>query len=81
MNRDIWIFLGGLAVGAVGAYIVINNKEKIKPLSAELVAKAISLKEKALDCAVKTKEHAEDIVAEAKHINEIKAQTQSQSEA
>ena len=70
MNRDFYLFLGGLAVGAVGAALLIKHKDKIKPLAADAVAKAMCLKEKALDYAAKTKEHVEDIVAEAKHINE-----------
>lgn len=69
-NRDMWIFIGGIAVGALGATLAIKHKEKIKPMAAGLMAKAIQLKEKAMDYAEKTKEHAEDIMAEAKHINE-----------
>ena len=70
MNKDFWLFVGGAAAGAVAATLLIKNKEKVKPLAAEMMAKAINLKEKAMDYAAKTKEHAEDIVAEAKHINE-----------
>ena len=69
MNRDLMVFLGGVAAGVVGAALLVKHKDKVKPMAAEMVAKAITLKEKALDYAAKTKEHAEDIVAEAKHIN------------
>lgn len=62
--------LGCVAVGAVGAVLYMKNKEKIKPAAANLLAKGMKLKDKALDYAAKTKEHAEDIVAEARHINE-----------
>lgn len=74
MGRDFWLVVGGVAAGAVGAAIVLKNRDKIKPLAAEVVAKGMALKEKALDYATKTKEHAEDIVAEAKHINETAAE-------
>ena len=76
MNRDLLLFLGGLAAGAVGAALLIKHKDKIKPMAAGMVAKAMNLKEKALDYAARTKEHAEDIVAEAKHINAV-AQTEA----
>ena len=72
-----WKCIGCIALGAVGAALLIANKEKIKPLAANLVAKSIRLKDKALDCAARAKEHGEDIVAEAKHINETAASTES----
>lgn len=73
-NRDMWLVVGGIAAGALGGIVVYKNREKIKPLAAELVAKAMNLKDKAMECAAKTKEHAEDIMAEAKHLNEAKAE-------
>lgn len=72
-NRNIWIFVGGVAVGAVGAALAIKHKEKIKPMAAGLVAKAMHLKSKAMDYAERTKEHAEDIIAEARHIKDSDA--------
>lgn len=71
MKREYWYIIGGIAAGVVGTAVVVANKEKLKPMAATLVAKAMTLKEKALDCAARTKEHAEDIVAEARHINEV----------
>ena len=62
--------IGCIALGAVGAVLYMKHKEKIKPMAAQLVAKSMRLKDKAMDYAARTKEHAEDIVAEAKHINE-----------
>ena len=66
--------LGCIAVGAIGATLYIKHKDKMKPMAANLVAKSLKLKDKALEYAAKTKEHAEDIVAEAKHINETTAE-------
>lgn len=74
MEKNYWYLIGGIAVGAIGATIVYKNKQKIKPLAAELVAKAMHLKDKAVEAAERTKEHAEDIVAEARHINETTAE-------
>lgn len=74
MNGRGWVCcLGCIAVGAVGAVLYMKNKDKIKPMAANLVAKGMQLKDKALDYAARAKEHAEDIVAEAKHINETEA--------
>ena len=70
MTRDLWIFLGGLAAGAAAATLYAASKGNMKPVAAEALAKGIRLKEKAADYAVKTKQYAEDIVAEAKRINE-----------
>lgn len=69
--------VGCIALGAVGAVLYMNHKDKMKPMAANLVAKSMLLKEKALDCAARAKEHAEDIVAEAKHINETATGSES----
>lgn len=55
----------------------MKHKDKMKPMAANLVAKSMRLKDKALEYASRTKEHAEDIVAEAKHINEETASAES----
>lgn len=73
-NRSFWCCVGCIALGATAAVLYMKNKEKIKPAAAELLAKGIKLKEKALNCAAKAKEHAEDIVAEAKMINETSSE-------
>lgn len=69
--------LGCVALGAIGATLLIRNKQKLKPMAADLVAKGMRVKDKALDCAARTKEHVEDIVAEARHINENDAQAEA----
>ena len=68
-----WCCIGCVAAGAVGAVLYMKHKDKMKPMAANLVAKSMKLKDKALDYAARTREHAEDIVAEAKHINETSA--------
>lgn len=67
--------LGGVALGVIGTVLYMQHKDKMKPMAANLVAKSMRLKDKALECAARTKEHAEDIVAEAKHINETAAES------
>lgn len=69
-RKELGICLACVAVGAIGGALFMKHKEKIKPMAAEILAKSMHLKEKAADCAARAREHAEDIVAEAKHINE-----------
>lgn len=69
-----WGCIGCIALGAIGAVLYIKHKDKMKPMAANLVAQGMRLKDKALDYAARTKESAEDIVAEAKHINETAPQ-------
>ncbi len=73
MNKGVWCCIGCVALGAAGAILYMKNKEKLKPVAANLLAGSLRLKDKALEYAEKTKECAEDIVAEAKHINETGA--------
>lgn len=70
MNRTYWCVVGGIAVGVVGAALLYHNREKVKPMASKLVARAFRLKEKALDYAARAREHAEDVMAEARYINE-----------
>ena len=69
--------IGCIALGAVGAVLYMKHKDKMKPMAANLLAKSIRLKDKAMEYAALTREHAEDIVAEAKHINETTPQAES----
>ena len=66
--------IGCIAAGAVGAVLYMKHKDKVKPMAAKLMAKGLQLKEKALTCAAKAKEHTEDVIAEAKLINESSAE-------
>lgn len=72
-----WCFLGCVALGAVGGVLYMKHKHQIKPIAADLLAKSMRLKDKALDYTAMVKEQAEDIVAEARHINETTAQAES----
>lgn len=56
-NRGIWLYAGGVTTGAIDAVLLYRNKEKAKPMAAELVVKAMHLKEKAMEYAARTGEH------------------------
>lgn len=70
MNRDIWLVIGGIAAGVIGTSLLAKNREKIKPMAAGALASGMRLKDKATSYASKAKKKADEIVEEAKQINE-----------
>lgn len=74
MTGRTWFYIGSVAVGAIGGALYMKHRHQLKPIAAGLLAKSMCLKDKALDYTAMIKEQAEDIVAEAKHINETKTQ-------
>ena len=63
-------FLGGLAVGALGAVAVSKGNLNLKPMAADLLSRGMDVKD-AVMCKVETvKEGMEDLVAEAQHAAE-----------
>ena len=71
MNGKGWgCCIGCVVLGAVGGILYMKHREKMKPMAAQLLAKSMHLKDKALEYAERAKECAGDIAAEAVHINE-----------
>jgi hypothetical protein len=70
MGKGFWLFAGGAVAGAAAAAFLLQNRGKTKPMAAKILAKAFNLKQKALSYAARTREQVEDIVAEAKQIND-----------
>ena len=64
--RQILIFAGAVTVGVVGTVLVSKNKEKIKPLAANLLSRAMDAKDVVMSKVEVMKENMEDVVAEAK---------------
>lgn len=78
MNGKGWgCCIGCVVLGAVGGILYMKHREKIKPMAAQLLAKSMHLKDKALEYAERAKECAGDIAAEAAHINESATGAQS----
>lgn len=69
-------FLGGLAVGALGAMAVTRGKLEIKPLAADLISGGMELRDKVMAGVESVKEDIEDVVAEA----QVKAEERRQSQ-
>lgn len=58
-------FLGGVALGALGAVAITRGKLDVKPLASDLLAAGIDIKDKALSAVESCKEDIADAVAEA----------------
>lgn len=58
-------FLGGVALGALGAVVLTKGDLKVKPLASELLSGGIDLKDKLLATVEGVKEDLADVVAEA----------------
>lgn len=73
MNENIkygLIFLGGLAVGALGAAAVSRNGLTMKPLATDILSRGMDVKDAMLGKVEIVKENIEDMVAEAHHAAE-----------
>lgn len=58
-------FLGGLAVGALGAVAVSRGSVNMKPLATDLLSRSMDVKDCVLSKVETVKEGLEDMVAEA----------------
>lgn len=63
-------FLGGLALGAIGATAVSKGKLDFKPLAADLISKGMDARDAVLAKVETARENMEDLVAEARHAAE-----------
>ena len=65
-------FLGGVALGALGAVVLTKGDLKVKPLASELLSGGIDLKDKLLASVEGVKEDLADVVAESQERREAK---------
>lgn len=80
MNQNVkygLFFLGGVALGALGAVVVTRGKLDVKPLATNLLSSGIDLREKALAAVESVKEDIADVVAEA----QVKSQEKREAAA
>ena len=63
-------FLGGVAVGAIGAVAVSRDKLDVKPLAADLLSRGMDVKEALARKVAAVKEDMEDLAAEARAAQE-----------
>ena len=74
-------FLGGLAVGALGAVVVSRGKLNIQPLATDLISSGLDLRDKALAAVDGVKEDLADVVAEAQVKSQEKKEAKEKEEA
>lgn len=63
-------FLGGVALGAVGAVAVSKGKLDLKPFATELLSRGLDMKDAVAAKVDGMKENVEDMVAEAREVAE-----------
>ena len=63
-------FLGGLALGALGATAVSRGKLDFKPLAADLISKGMDARDAVMARVETARENMEDLMAEARHAAE-----------
>lgn len=73
-------FLGGLAVGALGAMAISRGKLSVKPLATDLISSGIDLRDKALAAVEGVKEDLADVVAEAQVKSQEKREAKEKTE-
>ena len=79
--KAVLLFLGGVAVGAVGTVAISKNKEHLKPLAADLLSRGIDAKDAVLGKVESVKENVEDLLAEAQHVSEQRKEAKSTPDA
>ncbi len=73
-------FLGGVALGAIGAVAVSRGKLDLKPFAAELVSRGLDAKEALMAKAETVRENVEDLVAEAEAASEKRRARREEAE-
>ncbi len=66
--KNALIFLGGAAVGVLGAAAIAKNKDSLKPMAANLLSRGLDVKDAVVSKFETVKENVEDIVAEARQV-------------
>lgn len=73
-------FLGGVALGAVGAVAVSRGKLDLKPFATELVSRGLDARDALMAKAETVRENVEDMVAEAQAVSEQRRARREEAE-
>ena len=63
-------FLGGIALGALGAVALSKGKLNLKPVAADLISRGMDVKDALMSKVEAVKEDMEDLAAEARQAAE-----------
>lgn len=80
LKYGLW-FLGGVAVGVLGAVAVSKGKLDFKPLATDLLSRGMDVKDALLSKVESIKEDVEDLTAEARLAAEKRKNAQDSAEA
>lgn len=72
-------FLGGVALGALGAVAVSKGKLDIKPLATDLLSRGMDVKDAMMAKVETVKENMDDMVAEARNAAEQRREAKEES--
>ncbi len=72
-------FLGGVALGALGAVAVSKGKLDIKPLATDLLSRGMDVKDAMMAKVETVKENMDDMVAEARNAAEQRREAREES--
>ena len=72
-------FLGGVALGALGAVAVSKGKLDIKPLATDLLSRGMDVKDAMMAKVETVKENMDDMVAEARNMAEQRREAREES--
>ncbi|MBQ9452227.1 MAG: hypothetical protein IJU65_02900 [Desulfovibrio sp.] len=80
LKYGMW-FLGGIALGALGAVAVSRGKLDFKPLATDLISRGIDVKDALLSKVEALKEDVEDLTAEARQTAEKRKASKTATKA
>ncbi len=80
LKYGMW-FLGGIALGALGAVAVSRGKLDFKPLATDLISRGIDVKDALLSKVEALKEDVEDLTAEARQTAEKRKTSKAATKA
>lgn len=74
-------FLGGIALGALGAVALSKGKLNLKPVAADLISRGMDVKDALMSKVEAVKEDMEDLAAEARQASEKRKAAKETQEA
>ena len=80
MKYGLW-FLGGVALGVLGAVAVSKGKLGFKPLATDLLSRGMDVKDALLSKVESIKEDVEDLTAEARVASDKRKGAKCKAEA
>ena len=80
MKCGLW-FLGGVALGVLGAVAVSKGKLDFKPLATDLLSRGMDVKDALLSKVESIKEDVEDLTAEARVASDKRNRAKGKAEA